>query len=378
MHPLVLEADEMQDYPEQGWIELIETLKRGSKGAQWRCHGVSRGVRDRYYKQTQPESGWTVHRFMGMHRPNWTAQERQEKIDTYTSRDSPDYRRNIYGEHGDATNPLFVLARLMACVDQDRGSEYNVDVYAQRKINYELLQSTGMPIEQFLADLPGSHKIGYSGYYAGMDVGFTNHPSEILVFGQVAGKGEVLKLLTRVQLARIDATDQMTVIDEIFRFYGPTLRAFAMDKTGNGLPIWQQMLRNSPQHVRDRIKGYNFSAKYAVEFEDREMEKGEKPEDLVVERGIIEYTSDKLREYVDSKRLLLPFDQELLSEWQGQSYTVVKSAGSPYGKREYSKGKMHTLDAGKMMIAAKTLENIEEILAAKTKAGPVLDSFGGF
>ena len=26
MHPLIIEADEMQDYPENGWIELVEWL----------------------------------------------------------------------------------------------------------------------------------------------------------------------------------------------------------------------------------------------------------------------------------------------------------------------------------------------------------------
>ena len=55
MHPKKLEMDEAQDYPEPGWVELGETLKYGEEDATWRSHGVSRGVRDRYYKQTQPE-----------------------------------------------------------------------------------------------------------------------------------------------------------------------------------------------------------------------------------------------------------------------------------------------------------------------------------
>jgi hypothetical protein len=65
-----------QDYPDNGWIELIETMKAGSPGAQWRCHGVSRGVRDRYYKYTMgedPDLPFYVHRYMAMHRPSWSA-----------------------------------------------------------------------------------------------------------------------------------------------------------------------------------------------------------------------------------------------------------------------------------------------------------------
>src|SRR5215212_2410344 len=53
MHPLKIELDEGQDYPRAGWVEIIETMKAGSVGAQWRVHGVSKGVRDTYYELTQ-------------------------------------------------------------------------------------------------------------------------------------------------------------------------------------------------------------------------------------------------------------------------------------------------------------------------------------
>ena len=142
MHPLQLELDEAQDYPLAGWIELIETLKRGSQNARWHCHGVPRGVRDKFFEITQADSDFTVHRLMAMHRPSWTPQERDEKIKTYGgSRQNPDYKRNIYGDHGDARNPVFVLARLMACVDQDEGSEYNTEVYSRISISFEQLSS---------------------------------------------------------------------------------------------------------------------------------------------------------------------------------------------------------------------------------------------
>jgi len=62
LHPLWLELDEGQDYPDKGWIEIIETLKAGSEGAMWRAHGVTRGIRDYFFKLTQPDSGWKVHR----------------------------------------------------------------------------------------------------------------------------------------------------------------------------------------------------------------------------------------------------------------------------------------------------------------------------
>ncbi len=77
---------------------------------------------------------------MAMHRPTWAKQERDEKIKTYGgSRQAIDYKRNIYGEHGDASNSVFVLARFMACVDTDEASTYNTDVYEQVVLTYERL-----------------------------------------------------------------------------------------------------------------------------------------------------------------------------------------------------------------------------------------------
>jgi len=125
-HPLWLEQDESQDYPAPGWTEIIETLKSGTPGSIWRAHGVTRGVRDHFYKFTQPDSGWKVHKYSAMSRPNWTDVERQQKIKQYGSRNSPDYRRNVGGHHGDASSPLFVLARLMLCFFE--GTSVHVDV----------------------------------------------------------------------------------------------------------------------------------------------------------------------------------------------------------------------------------------------------------
>jgi hypothetical protein len=194
-----------------------------------------------------------------------------------------------------------------------------------------------------------------------------------LVFGQVAQKSELLRLLTRINMQRIDTQGQLDVILALFRFYGPKLKAFALDRSGLGHSLWDLLTRHPL--VGERCKGYHFSGKYAVGFEDRQPERTETWQDLAIERNIVEHTSDALREYVDSKRLQLPYDQELLTEWQGQSYTIVKTTGSPYGKRDYSRGKFHTLDAGRMMIAAKTLGPVEEMLDRPQRNGPVLERF---
>jgi hypothetical protein len=366
-HPLVLEADEMQDYPRQGWLELIETMKHGIPGAQWRCHGVSRGVRDMYYRMTSKEADvpFYVHRYMAMHRPTWSPTERSQKIKIYGgSPDNPDYKRNIYGEHGDVTNPVFVLARLMACVriqESTWATEYNDNIYRRIKIEGESLE--GRPIESMI-QLPHTHLLpGYKTFWAGMDLGFTNDPSELLVFGVIRQKElDVLRLLTRIHLMRISAPDQERVIEKVFDFYGERLQALSLDKTGVGLPIWQHM--DSRLDLRSRVKGYGFSEKKAVEFDDRELVGRETQKDAVIEKNVIEYATDKLREHVDAGAIELPYDQELLMEWQGQTVVYHRDESDIKGARtRYGGGSFHTLDAAKLMILGKELDSIEKALA---------------
>ena len=384
-HPLILELDEGQDYVQAGWVELIETMKHGIPGAQWRAHGVSNGVRDMYHRITSGDSDipFFVHHYPAMYRPTWSAKERKQKIAIYGgSRDNPDYKRNIYGEAGDVSNRVFVLARLMACCRINESSwatDYNENVYTLIKVEGESLERR--PIESFI-NLPALHlHKSYSSYWAGMDLGFTKDPSELLVFGVIRQKrsGEevdVLRLLTRIHLMRISAVDQEKVIAAVFDFYGPRLRALSMDKTGAGLPVWQHM--DTHREIRERVKGYGFSEKRAVEFDDRKLVGKEKPEDAVIEKNIIEFATDKLREYVDAGMVELPYDKELLTEFQGQTVVYSRDDGSKTGSRtRFGAGSYHTLDAAKLMILGKELEAIELALAPKRRRGPVLDLFVG-
>jgi hypothetical protein len=175
-------------------------------------------------------------------------------------------------------------------------------------------------------------------------------------------------------MQRISMEDQEAVVGYLMEFYGHRLKTFGIDKTGLGFTLWERLART---HGEDRIKGYNFSAKYAVALEDREMKRGETAADLVIERNIVEFASDAMREIVDAKGFLLPFDRELLQEWQGQSYVLVKSTSNPYGKREFSAGKFHTLDAGKMLVAGMRLAALDGVLSARAERTPVLDVFMG-
>ena len=396
IHPVWLEMDESQDFPAKGFTEIIETLNRGAgDGACWRIHGVTKGVRDDFYElTTDPDKGFTVHRYTAQWRPTWNDAERKDKEAMYGSRDDPDYRRNVLGAHGDATSPLFVLHRLMQCVDSDIESAYNVDEYVFQRITAEEIADNNGMIESLL-ELPGIHTDRYRTFWCGMDVGWTQAPSEILVFAEEtidktamtalrrAGKaapvqGETrLKLLNRIQLVRVGEPDQTKVIVQVLAHYRP--RAFAMDSTGAGLPLFQRAQEQNPDDAT-RIKGYTFSSKILVAFDNTKILPNDiTKEELVKEAGILrnvkEYSTDRLRYLVDNQRLWMPWDKDFIGEFEGATVEQQKMTIDQYGKR-YSAGKDHALDASRMAAMGWSQYAIEEFVQKPEKPAPVIDYFG--
>lgn len=407
IHPIWLELDEAQDYVERGWTELIETLKRGFQGAVWRAHGVTRGVRDKFYEftdETNPDNDWTVHRIVAMHRPNWTDEERQEKIKMYGGKDDPDYRRNVLGLHGDATNPIFVLSRLMQCVDDDKSSDYNTQEYYSTLVKDSMLREGESPVDELY--LPDQHISKYrymahghqqrARYWIGMDVGVTRDPSEILVFVETRPTKQrvvernsgskmvaipedeqktVLKLLSRISLRRISIRNQAKVVMHLIDFYQPV--AVSIDKTGVGLGLFQAVQELSVAHAA-KIRGYGFSEKVIVEIDETvEVDPwtGDLAKDAGMKRSVLEWSMDKLRDLVDDRRLLLPWDRNLIGQFQGATKGQGTRGQDQYGRtRIFNSGEDHALDGCRMAAMAYSQETIEDLLETDTTE-PVMDVF---
>lgn len=428
IHPIRLEHDEGQDFPEKGWTELNETLKKAFSNSQWRAHGVTKGVRGSFYDKTQPGSGWTVHSITAMMRPNWTDEERQQAIQAYGSAEDPDYRRNILGQHGDATNMLFVLRKLMQCVDIDLTDDYNADEYFHRFIrdtdlddpddidlgSAELLSRLNLP------PIPTAYTSKGYQVWLGMDVGYTSDPSEILIGIEYHPGPEELaadkankrarpqkgttriRVLGRITLRRISGPLQTQVIIHLVQHYDPA--GFGMDRTGNGLPLFQGVLGElrrlgggghaAARKAAEVVKGYNFSEKVLVDIEDPKAEKARAKrlgtakeatkEDVIDEAGmkrnVLEYSTDKLREYVDAGRWMMPWDKDaqpssIIEEFHGQTYSYSNSPMDQYGirRRIFSEGRFHTLDAARMLAMVIAQQHIEAFLATEPVVAPVID-----
>lgn len=158
----------------------------------------------------------------------------------------------------------------------------------------------------------------------------------------------------------VQAGYQAEAMLHLFDIYRP--RGFSMDSTGIGLPlfqIFQMWARDDSNPDRadlasgflEVLKPYNFSQSIIVEFDDSVDEIGSDGDKAQIKRNVKEWATDCLRVLVDEQRLILPYDQSLMSEFRGQSWRNLKDTRDQYGrKRAYSKGYFHTLDATRMAV----------------------------
>src|SRR5690606_29750568 len=148
-----------------------------------------------------------------------------------------------------------------ACVDTREDSDYNENLYYHLRISDEMLNDGRTPIEEYLTP-PVAHK-AYDRVWVGCDLGLTNSPTEIMVFGEQATSAGTgfekvrLKLLSRIHLERISAPNQRAMLEAVWDFYRP--QAIALDRTGLGLPIYQEIQATSNQAFVKTVRAYSFS-----------------------------------------------------------------------------------------------------------------------
>ncbi len=439
LHPVILELDEAQDLPANAWTEIRETLRREVEHAQWRVHGVSKGIPDEFQRITNSPK-WKVHRITAYHKPSFGPEELAQKIEEYGSVEDPGYRRNLLGFHGESQNAIFDLVRLSRSVDDEDASFYNQSEYYRKTIKFEQVVSAakerGVPPERYgeviaeMLDFPGVHKDPKYGpkpvYWIGMDVGIAKDPSAILVFVDYVPNAEErrenkakllscpapgvsrLKLLTRVELQRITVPDQASALVRFIEFYAP--RAFCIDSTGNGLGIFQELQKQArisrlvrieedaellimdpgrARHALTAIKGYNFGSKIWVAINETlamELPADATKEEILNHAGtkkqVKQHATDEMRLLVDTDRMLFPHDETLFNQMTGQTFVYTQATSDAYGDppKRYSEGQYHAFDGARMCVMGKSMQSIEEYLRTPApEQEDVLDVFlGGY
>jgi hypothetical protein len=392
-HQPDLIVDEGQDYPEKGWTEVHETVLKdhvdaeGEPDFSYHTYGVHSGARDTGFHKRAAEGAFKLVQITALQRPGWGKSEKRAAKAAYGGTSAPDYRRNILGEPGAAASPYFVTARLMACLDQDRESDYNQTGYHHQLLRVEEFDELGIPIGEVL-DLPsGPRKV-----WGGMDVGLTNSPTVITLWEETqVKKATRLSLFRRITMERFRTRNIREALYAIAWEYAGALQGFGMDVTGLGFPIWQEMEDDeaAPPHLMDVSRGYFFNAKVPVGVDKRFItEDGQGrlrdqfgaavKEDFdpltgitryVTEMPMIEASTRYLREMVDTTFMRLPFDTEITSDMQGETQQrVQRLAGLKQKPNAF-----HILDSMRAMAMVFRAGEIDEQMAVDVQV-PVLDA----
>jgi len=391
-HQPDLIVDEGQDYPDRGWIEVHETVMKdhvdsdGKPDFMYEFYGVHSGARDSGFFKRSSGGSFKMVQITAMQRPGWGAQEKEAAKSAYGGTSSPDYRRNILGEAGSASSAFFVISRLMACMDQNRESDYNQMEYRHIELRAEEFDDIGLPLIEVL-DLP----TGYGSVYGGMDVGLTNSPTVISLFAKARiEKRERLKLIRRITLERFRAAQIRAATYAVANTYGAALKGFGMDVTGLGFPMWQEMEddENVPPLLLSVARGYFFNAKVPVAVDkDHVSQDGsgsmrdqygsavkEERDELtgatryITYMPMIEASTRYIREWVDSAYLWLPFDTAISSDMMGETQQRVRRTGELKKKPNA----FHILDSFRACAMVVRAGDIEAELA-HTQQVPVLD-----
>ena len=399
-HQPDLIVDEGQDYPEKGWVEVHETVLKdhvdadGNPDFTYHFYGVHSGSRDSGFHQRAQQGGFKIVQITALQRPGWSAQEKEAAKAAYGGSTASDYRRNILGEPGAAASAFFVTSRLVACMDQDRESEYNLYGYKHQIVRVEEFEENGLPIHEVL-DLPA----GISNVWCGMDIGLTNSPTVITIWALVKWKGVPrLKLVRRIHLERMRTRTIREACYAIGAFYGYDLKGFGMDITGLGFPMWQEMEDDEacppimrPAHEGGVARGYFFNAKVPVGVDrnhvstdgqgrmrdmlgsqvTKEVDPNTGGERYITYMPMIEASTRYLREMVDTTLMLLPFDTEITADMQMETQQRVNRVAGLKNKPNA----LHILDSMRAMAMAYRAEEVESEMAYDSQQ-PVLDQVG--
>lgn len=402
-HQPDLIIEEAQDYPEKGWTEISETLLRemvnykGDPDFHFHFYGVHSGARDSRFHALMEGGEFRIINVTALQRPDWNASQKATAKAMYGGSSSPDYRRNILGEAGAAANQMFVSSRLMACVDQDRESDYNTKEYTHQLLRVEEVDEilNGMPEEErpmaysSILNLPDS----FGTSYLGSDIGLTISPTVIMVFShEVVDKVPRMKLIRRYTLERFREKQIRAIYYALAWRLGLKMEAFGIDATGLGKPIFQAIEddEDTPPRLLEVARGYFFNAMVPVDvdpdfvMEDnsghlrdqygsavkKEIDPLTNKERLVTYMSMLEASTRYLRDWVDSGFLLLPFDTEITTDMQGETQQRLRTVGKMSGR--HKPNAFHILDAMRGAAMGWKAQEIEEKIQF-TPREPILD-----
>jgi len=151
---------------------------------------------------------------------------------------------------------------------------------------------------------------------------------------------------------------------KLIYMWNPELVGIGMDITGLGFPIFQDLQDDddipAPEMLQ-KVKGWKFNEKINVHL-------SKNPDEEPTKMSVVEATTRYMREWVDSGKLLLPFDTEITDDLLAENMQRVESVARLTGSKKPNA--FHILDSFRMAALIDKTMNEGEI---QYERQPVLD-----
>ncbi len=406
VYGLIDEAAKMKH--KKQWSEFWRALK---PGAVPRVYSVPDGDRETdYYKLTMRAAGkekegedddlkgteehiknlrWTLFRW-GKHLmpyPYWSPERKRFYIEQYNGEDSPEYRHNVLGEHGDPENTVFPWAQLKNCIrdiPEYRGLKVLVDtahqtvivegyrcpfnagndgpvpdqvIIFEEEFNQEMFFALDDEddsqfrrlIREFFIPVPGM-------IIGGGDFGFSPDPTELTIRNVI---GKRIPLIARLQLKQVNYDQQCQALDALDSLYSPDSSMHWGTDFGNagsavahdlqGLKIY------ADKNYADRLHGFMFQSTNDNIDEDGAAimdAKTGKPAKLTLK----ELATDLIVKKVQRQLEEFPPDPDLVTAYTNHTCRIGEK------QRIYNKQNDHLIDSHRAgRLAQVLMNNVEDI-----------------
>lgn len=323
LHVEKIWVDEGAWLTEKAWKALRQCLKAGGT---LRIYSTPNGLRDTtYYRLTNSEQ-FRVFHWPSWLNPDWSDDRKRELLDFYGGHDSAGWQHEVAGEHGKPSYGAFNIECLNLCRQEVidyrritiRGEDLSTceteeDSLDRLEILLNLMPQTGM-------------------FWIGGDLGYTNDPTEIVVFREDEfDDRRVMTLVLRIHMERVSYPHIAQVISLLERYFTPV--GIGIDNGGNGLAVVQELLtldKYKPLQLQGRLRGYDFGGMTTLAVRDgREVRKRTK-----------ELMTTLINGALQRRQLILPADDlEIEDQFTTHTYTLSN------GNIIYSKGNDHIVDA---------------------------------
>lgn len=343
-------VDEGAWLSEKAWKALRQCLKAGGK---LRIYSTPNGLRDTTYYRLTTSSSFTVFRWPSWINPSWNKERELELLEFYGGKDTAGWQHEVAGEHGKPSYGAFNIEHLNIC-RQELMEYRKVVISGEDLSDCETEEQSYDRLEMLLNLMPQTGV-----FWIGGDLGYTNDPTEIVVFREDEfGDRRVVTLILRIHMEHVSYPHIAQMISLLERYFTPV--GIGIDNGGNGLAVVQELLtldKYKPLQLEGRLRGYDFGGMTTLAVrEGREIRKRTK-----------ELMTSLINGALQRRQIVFPADDsEIEDQFTTHTYTLSN------GNIIYSKGNDHIVDAVRCAMLAHGQGRLDAVTEERVCVMPIL------